>query len=256
MKPLMMRAAAGYERPIWGVVGGMGPLASAEFLKTIYESRIHAGVKEQDSPIVILYSDPTFPDRTESLLRNEYDVLLERLESMLARLDACNTTGIVICCMTIHAILDRVRESLRSKVVSLLDVVFEEVLDSDREHLLICTDGSRKMRLFESHRLWPLARKRIILPGEQEQMRLHQMIFEVKSNSPGERHLEFVSELLRKYAANSFIAGCTEIHILVKHMARQQGGRVALSCIDPLMSIARTLARDSDPRPTMAARTY
>jgi aspartate racemase len=247
-----MHAAAGAERPIWGVVGGMGPLASAEFLKTIYECRIQAGVKEQESPIVVLYSDPTFPDRTESFLKNEYEVLLQRLESVLATLDVC-TTGIIICCMTIHAILDRVREPLRSKVVSLLDVVFEQILGSNREYLLICTEGSRKMRLFENHPLWSLARKQIILPGEQDQKQLHQMIFEVKSNLPGERHLEFVGQLLGKYGTASFIAGCTEIHILVKHMARQEGRPDALFCIDPLMSIARALALNSDFRPSIAA---
>ena len=47
-----------------GILGGMGPLASAEFLKTIYEY----GTRdlEQRSPACILYSDPTFPDRTSS----------------------------------------------------------------------------------------------------------------------------------------------------------------------------------------------
>ena len=65
------------DRPIIGIVGGMGALASAEFVKTIYE--FSADRREQDSPIVMLSSDPTFPDRTEMLLRGARDVLLDRL---------------------------------------------------------------------------------------------------------------------------------------------------------------------------------
>ncbi len=40
-----------------GILGGMGPSASAEFLKTIYEYGISD--LEQRSPACSLYSDPT-----------------------------------------------------------------------------------------------------------------------------------------------------------------------------------------------------
>ena len=52
-------------KEILGVVGGMGPLASAEFVKTIYEHSL--GEREQASPTVLMHSDPTFPDRTQLL---------------------------------------------------------------------------------------------------------------------------------------------------------------------------------------------
>jgi aspartate racemase len=54
------------ERNIIGILGGMGPVASAEFLKTIYEDQLDPD--EQGAPIVMMYSDPTFPDRTKAFL--------------------------------------------------------------------------------------------------------------------------------------------------------------------------------------------
>ena len=51
---------------VLGVVGGLGPLVSAEFLKAIYEHT--SWTREQDAPRVLLYSDPTFVDRTTALL--------------------------------------------------------------------------------------------------------------------------------------------------------------------------------------------
>ena len=50
-------------KAVWGIMGGMGGLASAEFVRTIYE--YNAREIEQDSPVLILYSDPTFPDRPQ-----------------------------------------------------------------------------------------------------------------------------------------------------------------------------------------------
>ena len=49
-------------RTILGILGGMGPLASAEFVRSVYELNVQT--KEQASPVCVLYSDPTIPDRT------------------------------------------------------------------------------------------------------------------------------------------------------------------------------------------------
>ena len=43
-------------REIWGILGGMGPLASAEFVHTIYQETISG--TDQNSPTVILLSNP------------------------------------------------------------------------------------------------------------------------------------------------------------------------------------------------------
>ena len=58
-------------QPIWGILGGMGPLASAEFLTSIY--KLSLGRTEQNMPRLYLVSDPTVPDRTKAILNCEYD---------------------------------------------------------------------------------------------------------------------------------------------------------------------------------------
>lgn len=64
-----------------GILGGMGPLASAEFLKTIYEYGISD--LEQRSPACILYSDPTLPDRTQAIVNGEEALLASALVNAL-----------------------------------------------------------------------------------------------------------------------------------------------------------------------------
>src|SRR3977135_3492182 len=98
----MSKMAAENQRkgPLLGIVGGIGPLASAEFLKTIYE--YSQGEPEQASARVVLYSDPSFPDRTEALLAGADAVLLEKLIEALEYLRCLSVSRIVICCVTIH----------------------------------------------------------------------------------------------------------------------------------------------------------
>lgn len=223
-----------------GIVGGLGPLASAEFLKTIYEHWV--GALEQESPRVLLCSDPTFPDRTESLLNGSEEQLLEKLIATLTCLREMGASRFVICCFTIHHLLPRVPHELRSRLVSLIDVVYEELNERRVPHLLLCTLGTRRLGTFERHELWPQLRHLFVVPDEMDQHEVHRLIYEIKSGADVRRRIAFIENLLDKYNVNSFIAGCTEIHLLAKHFcATHENER---RCIDPLIYIARQLASE------------
>lgn len=224
-------------RPVLGILGGMGALASAEFLKTIYE--FSPGQTEQDAPIVALYSDPTFPDRTEAFLGGTDADLLERLLVALAYLRHLGASQVVICCMTMHYLLPKLPPAIRTQVISLLDVIFGHLRRSRKRHLLICSVGTRKLQLFQNHPQWNLTKDRVLFPDEDDQKRLHEMILEVKRNRGIPTLMAFIEALLKKHHVDSYIAGCTEIHLV----ARSTGGTTAQSrgyeCVDPLAMIAR-----------------
>jgi len=219
-----------------GVVGGMGPLVSAEFLKTIYAAG--TWVKEQESPRVIVYSDPTFPDRTELLLRGEEELLARRLGEAIDRLLGAGATEIVIACVTIHRVLHRLPAGLRAPVISLIDRALAEVAAFDERHLLFCTTGTRRLRLFEDHPSWAALHERIVLPSDDDQAAIHQLIYRVKGRQEDDL-MPAVERLLVKYGVRSFVAGCTEFHLASARLAADGSGT---RYIDPLTLIARDLA--------------
>jgi aspartate racemase len=226
---------------VLGVVGGLGPLASAEFLRTIYEQS--PWEREQQAPRVLLYSDPTFLDRTEAFLNGSDGQLLDQLVEALTGLRRIGASRLVICCITIHHLLPRVPSGLRARLVSLIDVVFDELSASGTPHLLLCTSGTRELKIFEKHDLWPQTSGLFVLPDDADQREIHQMIYRIKQSQDVLPQIPFIEALLVKYDVNSFIAGCTEIHVLAKHFATTHGGRHGHPCIDPLTSIARQLAK-------------
>jgi aspartate racemase len=225
---------------VLGVLGGMGPLASAEFLKTIYEHNL--GEYEQDSPSVLLYSDPSFPDRTQSLLSGVDEDLLVQLAQALRRLLDFGVSKIVICCITIHHLLPKLPDELRQHVLSLLDVIFAEVASSRKRHLLICSTGSRRAQLFQSHPQWESVKDRIVLPDESDQDLIHAVIYQIKSECDVSELVPFLETLLLKYEVDSFIAGCTETHLLAKQFHNSQSCRGTFGCVDPLDLVAKNLA--------------
>src|SRR5437763_12378074 len=184
-------------REIWGILGGMGPLASATFVQTIYEETITE--PEQNSPTVILLSNPAIPDRTECLLNGREDVLLEAFSANVGQLVSLGATKIIVACFTIHPLIPKLPESWQKKIISLVDLALDSVLQSKRRHLLICTVGTRKMELFQRHPLWQRAKKQIVLPGDDDQDLIHKMIYDVKNKLDDSRQLDFMEAILDKY---------------------------------------------------------
>jgi aspartate racemase len=223
-----------------GVLGGVGPLASAEFLKTIYEHSINE--REQDSPTILMYSDPSFPDRTEMLLSGQYKKLLTQLEQALDRLFEMNVSRIVICCVTLHYLLPQLSSHLRERIISLIDVAMASVMEVRRKQLLICTNGTRRLEIFQSHRSWQQAKQYIVLPEKEDQDTIHDLIYQIKVNADVRTFVPVLESLLARYELTSFIAGCTELHLIAKQMAVSNGDK-RYSCVDPLSLFADQLKR-------------
>ena len=223
-------------RPALGILGGMGGLASAEFVRTIYESNPEQ--IEQNSPVVILISDPTFPDRTQAILTGSHSEILDRVSRKIETLYSLGASRVALACVTLHYVLPMLDERLRRGIVSLIDVALEAVRKSGRKHLLLCTTGARTARLFENHPLWPDVGHLIVYPEGKDQELVHSLLYQYKTGGDRQPFMPHLDRLLDGYGVDSFIAGCTELHILTKSLALS--GR-EIPFVDPLMIIARNL---------------
>ena len=218
-------------RQTWGILGGLGPLASAAFLQTVYEQ--YSGVPEQELPTCLMISDPTFPDRTTRLLRGEYEELSRRLEEALSKLVGMGADRLFIACVTIHAVLPRVPGALRDRVTSLLDVVAREGLARDEPQLLACTLGTYDLELFQN--LSPAVASRLVIPSPRDRESRHRLLYRIRAGADLDPCLKGLESLLERYRVGSFVAGCTELHLLTRRLPRDSG----ISFIDPLDIVAR-----------------
>jgi aspartate racemase len=235
----------GKENNVIGVLGGMGALSSAEFLKTIYEQSTRSGESEQEAPVVALYSDPTFPDRTETFLSGRNELVLGRLIEALRRLCEMGASRIVICCMTMHHLLPELPPDVRARVLSLPDVIIDRIARGEKRHLLLCSTGTQRLRLFQNQARWSSVAEQVVFLNPDEQARLHELIYEIKKGRSLPETLRFLDSLLDKYRLDSYVVACSEIHILAKHSEASQGHRGRYGCVDPFTIIAKTLRRKS-----------
>lgn len=225
-----------------GILGGMGPLPSAELVHTLY--RLNPAAKEQGMPACVLYSDPSIPDRTEAILAGDTEEVTARLTAALEALAGMGADPIVIACVTAHHMLPGVPERLRRQVVSLIDLVIDEILAAPGRYLLLCTTGTRRARIFDGHPRWGEVAGSVIFLDEADQHELHRRLYRLKDFAPPAECLDWLATLPARYGRDRLIFGCTELHLV--HRVRQEGrggAEEAFTILDPQWIVARDVRR-------------
>jgi aspartate racemase len=221
----------------------MGPQASAGFIRTIYNA--YRGQTEQQAPIVLLYSNPKVVDRTTTFLSGaDHHQILDELVMGLRGLVAQGATQLVICCVTAHYLLPELPRDLRDKTASLIDVVFEELQGAQQPCLLACTTGTRRLGLFQQHPAWEAVKHLICLPTENEQDILHDAIYAFKRNHAPGQLIQVLLSLCQAHGVHTFIAGCTELHLLSQACAGPNELNLKIGIIDPLAAIAKRYSEE------------
>lgn len=224
-----------------GILGGMGPLASAELIQTIY--RLHTVEKEQEMPACVLYSDPSIPDRTAAILSGDTKEVAAHISQALSALVDAGVDRIFIACVTAHHVLPEVPEPLRRRVVNLIDLVIDDILEEPRPCLLLCTTGTRRARIFERHERWGEVSEHVQVLDEEDQHQLHDHLYRLKKHAPPQDCLAWLDMLPAKYGLYNLIFGCTELHLLHRPLAARQAARDHYCIIDPLMIMARDIGK-------------
>ena len=89
-------------------------------------------------------------------------------------------------------------------------------------------------------------RELIILPNVADQNKIHKYLYDVKKTwRSGDTRL--LNGLAKKYKADGFIAGCTELHLHVRELISS-----GIQIIDPLSVLAQRIAESSFNRATPA----
>src|SRR5260221_11986364 len=105
-----------------GVLGGMGPMAAADFFKKLIEET--PAQRDQDHVPVIVYSVPQIPSRDKALTRNGESPLPQMLAGMKILREA-NAKCVAIPCNTAHFWYDELRTAGGLPILQMVDAWWE-----------------------------------------------------------------------------------------------------------------------------------
>ncbi|MGN6759643.1 MAG: aspartate/glutamate racemase family protein [Thermomicrobiales bacterium] len=232
-----------------GILGGMGPLATADLYQKIIAAT--PARRDQDHCHVIIDSDPAIPDRTAALNGSGPDALPGLVVSA-QRLVAAGAEFIVIPCNTAHAFLPRLRPHVGVPIVDMIAETAEAVLaefPQARRIGILAYQGTIATGLYHdalrAHGLEPLS------PPAEEQRRLVDAAIEaVKAGDTRPEvggWLAQAGQALIARGAEVLLAACTEIPIVL------HPPMVAAPLLDPTLILARAAVRAARTAPALAA---
>jgi aspartate racemase len=123
----MQEARKPANAPVLGILGGMGPAATADFLAKFVRATPVA--RDQDHISTITCSFPQIPDRSEAILGNGASPL-PAMQQVLARLEACGATYIAIPCNTAHYWFETLQSETGLPIVHIVDATARWLLAS------------------------------------------------------------------------------------------------------------------------------
>jgi len=230
---------------ILGVLGGMGPLASAHFMVRL--TQLTPATTDQEHVPAILWSDPRVPDRTVRRPTGEADPL----PWLLRGIDGLERTGcgaIAVPCNTAHRWYEPMREHARVPIIHIVDAAAAELTggSAGRRIGVMATEAALEMRLYQD-RLGELGWDCIVPTADEMARLVTPAIRLVKLNQCSEAYgpLADVAHSLAARGAGSIVLGCTEIPL-----GLQAGPATDLPMVDTVDALARAAiawARGGDP---------
>ena len=197
--------------PRIGVLGGMGPLATADFMaKLVYATPV---AHDQDHFPVSVDSTPQIPDRVAALEGRGCDPL-EALVAAARRLQAVGCDLIAMPCNTAHLWHARVAAQISLPLMHIVDAVDAE-LGAVRKVGLLGTTPTLEHGLYQRHcggdRHWVLpdqdVMQNLVMPGVAA-VKIGDMV-------AAARLLRSAARKLASNGAEAIVLACTEIPLVL-----------------------------------------
>lgn len=215
-----MQTSAAPAPGVIGVLGGMGPLATVDFMRKLLDATPAAS--DQEHVPVVVSSIPQVPDRTAAF-RGEGASPLGAMVASGRRLENAGAQLLVMPCNTAHLWYDELAAALKLPMLHLVDAALEcaaEQVGPQARIGLLATDATLASGLYinRAKSLASAAGMQWVMPTAGEMLeRVMPGIAAVKAGQLelGRQLLGSSAQALVQRGAQALVLGCTEIPVVL-----------------------------------------
>ncbi len=193
-----------------GVLGGMGPLATADLFQKLVEHTDAAS--DQEHPRIVIDSNSAIPDRTEALLHGGTDPVPEMVKSAHRLADA-GADVIIMPCNTAHGFYDAVAAAVSVPVLHMIDLTRDALTARGiRTAGLLATDGTVETGIYQH--AFAASGITLLIPPPADQAAVMDIVYNgVKAGDLQHDATAFcrACEGLLARGAETLVLGCTEL---------------------------------------------
>lgn len=226
-------------RRLIGVLGGMGPAATIDFMAKIV--MLTPATRDQEHVPLLVHDVPQIPDRSSAIAMGSDAPFLPMLAGLM-QLARGGAEVIAIPCNTAHHWHERLARNCNVPVLHIADAVIAELAAQPAPHetvALLATPGTIRAGLYQSR--FASSGRELVLPDEETQALLDAAIAAVKAkNLPdGRRYAEAAADRIFEAGAGRLLLACTELPIAFA------GSDQAERMIDTTAALARACVHAS-----------
>lgn len=194
-----------------GIIGGMGPLATADFYRKIVLNE--KAKKDSEHIDIVILNHASMPDRSECILKGTKEIFLSEIKKDFKILEDIKVDYVAIPCNTSHYFYDEFKELTSLSVINMIEETILEIKQRGlHKAVVFATLGTANSGLYEKY-----GKKHgveISSLSEEDKEAVMKIIYEIKENNNIQRN-DF-TELAKKYCSSSTIGiiACTELSLI------------------------------------------
>jgi len=215
-----------------GIIGGMGPMATAYLLQLIIE--MTDALTDQQHLDVIVFDRPAVPDRTAYILDRSKPSPLPVLTETARTLEGLGAGCLCAPCVTSHYFYGELAASVSVPFVNMLAETAAELYKEGKKKVgIMATTGTVRTGLFQSA-LSEFGLEAVLPPGDCQELTMSIIYDEIKAGRPADpQKFKQVTDGLYAAGCDSIVLGCTELSLIKKSAPLPHG------CLDALEVLAK-----------------
>lgn len=230
------------EKKIIGVIGGLGPLATAHFMELVIA--MTDAKRDQENVDMIVYNFPSIPDRTGYILGSNLKSPLPGLLSVARALARQKVNCIAIPCVTAHYFHRELQSAIQVPILNGVEETVQLLKAQGIKKVgIMATDGTIRSGLL-SRELDNAGIISVIPSAERQADVMHLIYQNVKAGKRAEMdRFRRVQQELTDCGAEIILLGCTELSLIKRDEEIGQG------FLDIMEVLAREAVLRSGKRP-------
>ncbi|MCP4179950.1 MAG: aspartate/glutamate racemase family protein [bacterium] len=216
-----------------GILGGMGPLATADLFKKIIT--MTKTDSDQDHIHIIIDSNCTIPDRTE-FIKTGINSPFNQMLNSAKRLEANKVDCIIMPCHTAHYFYEEIKSQINIPFINMLKATAEYISIHYKENKyigLLATEGIYISGIYRE--IFNKFNIKIIEPDILYRKYITNAIYSMKKGYlTDSKGIYKTINHLKELGAEHFILGCTELPIIFNKL------NINENCLDPTAILAQS----------------
>ena len=205
-----------------GIIGGLGPMATAYFFQLIID--MTEAQNDQEHIEILIHNRPQIPDRTKYILGMCDENPVPELIKVGNGLVEQGVEILAMPCVTAHFFQQQMEEEIQRPVLNAITETAEYLrLENIDTVGIMATDGTIESKLFQN--ILEKEGIRCVVPDMEGQKAVMHLIYKnVKAGKPMEMNkFNQVSRQLFEKGAKVILLGCTELSMAKKNHGIKEG---------------------------------